>query len=157
MTKPTPSDSGAPARVQPANRLGLDYVAEAAGLPAPPTGIIDVHAHINGAAAAQVYREVADLYGIRLTYSMTQLEDLEAVRDVLGEGVRFIAVPDYVGEDRRYHHGRGFVERIRKFHALGVRIAKFWAAPRGEPPSPARGCNIRTATAIFFRRPSPTA
>jgi hypothetical protein len=109
----------------------LDYAAEAAGLPAAPTGIIDVHAHINGAAAAAIYRRVADLYGIRLAYSMSQLEDLEPVRDVLGERVRFIAVPDYAGEDRRHHHGPGFVERIGKFHALGVRIAKFWAAPRG--------------------------
>jgi hypothetical protein len=131
MTKPQPPDIGAPAPVQPANRLGLDYVAEAAGLPASPTGIIDVHAHINGAAAAKIYGRAADLYGVRLAYSMTQLEDLESVRDVLGDRVRFIAVPDYAGEDRRYHHGRGFLERIGKFHALGVRIAKFWAAPRG--------------------------
>ncbi|MHC4079766.1 MAG: amidohydrolase family protein [Planctomycetota bacterium] len=131
MTKPKRSAAGTPAPVQPANRLGLDYVGEAAGLPAPPTGIIDVHAHINGAAAAKIYQRAADLYGVRLTYSMTQLEELEAVRDVLGQRVRFIAVPDYTGEDRRHHHGRGYLERIGKFHALGVRIAKFWAAPRG--------------------------
>jgi predicted TIM-barrel fold metal-dependent hydrolase len=131
MTKPRPRAVGAPAPVQPANRLGLDYAAEAAALPAPPTGIIDVHAHLNGAAAARIYRRAADLYGVSLAYSMTQLEDLEAVRDVLGDRVRFIAVPDYAGEDRRHHHGRGFLERIRKFHALGVRIVKFWAAPRG--------------------------
>jgi hypothetical protein len=131
MTKSTTSQAGAPAPVRPANRLGLDYAAEAAGLPAPPTGIIDVHTHINGPAAAEIYGRAADLYGVRLTYSMTQLEALEAVRDVLGGRIRFIAVPDYVGADRRHHHGPGFVQRIEKFHALGVRIVKFWAAPRG--------------------------
>ena len=122
--------SGPTART-PANRLGLDYVAEAAGLPAPAGGIIDVHTHINGADAAGVYRRVADLYGIRLNYSMTALEQVETVRGVLGDRVRFIAVPNYMGRDRRHHHGPGFIERIKKFHALGARIVKFWAAPRG--------------------------
>ncbi|MHC4219934.1 MAG: amidohydrolase family protein [Planctomycetota bacterium] len=131
MTNPKPPAVNTPAPVRPANRLGLDYAAAAARLPAPSTGIIDVHTHINGATAAKIYGQVADLYGVRLTYSMTQLEQLEAVRDVLGERVRFIAVPNYTGEDRRHHHGPGFLERIEKFHALGVRITKFWAAPRG--------------------------
>jgi hypothetical protein len=131
MTNPKPPAVNAPAPIQPANRLGLDYVAEASGLPALPTGIIDVHTHINGTAAARIYGQAADLYGVGLAYSMTQLEELEAVRDVLAGRVRFIAVPNYTGEDRRYHHGRGFLERIEKFHALGVRIVKFWAAPRG--------------------------
>jgi hypothetical protein len=36
-----------------------------------------------------------------------------------------------MGADRRHHHGPGFIERIRKFHDAGVRIVKFWAAPRG--------------------------
>jgi hypothetical protein len=45
--------------------------------------------------------------------------------------VRFIAVPSYSGADRRLHHGPGFIERIRAFHALGARVVKFWAAPRG--------------------------
>jgi len=115
----------------PSNRLGLDYVAEAARFPTPADGIIDVHTHINGAEAAGVYKRAADLYGIRLTYSMTSLEDVEAVREVLGDRVRFIAVPNYTGKDRKRHHGPGYIERIEKFHALGARIVKFWAAPRG--------------------------
>ena len=118
-------------RVHPANLLGLDYAAEAARLPAAPAEIIDVHTHINGTAAAKIYERAADLYGVRLVYSMTQLEEVEAVRGVLGDRVRFIAVPNYTGEDRRHHHGRGFLQRIEKFHALGVRVVKFWAAPRG--------------------------
>jgi len=119
------------AAATPSNRLGLDYEAEAAGFPAPTDGIIDVHTHINGAEAARLYKRVADLYGVRMTYSMTSLEQVETVRDVLGDRIRFIAVPNYTGKDRKYHHGRGYIERIRKFHALGARIVKFWAAPRG--------------------------
>lgn len=115
----------------PANLLSLDYTAEAGRLGAPPAGIIDVHSHINGAEPAGIYGRVADLFGIELTYSMTQLEDVETVREVLGDRIRFIAVPNYAGEDRRHHHGRGFLERIEKFHALGARVVKFWAAPRG--------------------------
>ncbi|MHC4414765.1 MAG: amidohydrolase family protein [Planctomycetota bacterium] len=129
MTNSNPSGTTAPHRA--ANRLGLDYVAEAAGLPARAEGIIDVHTHLAGPAAAEIYWQAAKRYGIGLVYSMTQLEQVERVREVLGDRVRFIAVPNYTGEDRRHHHGAGYIERIEKFHALGVRIAKFWAAPRG--------------------------
>lgn len=123
--------TGAGTKVFGANRLGLDYTAEAAALPPPPAGIVDVHSHISGTKPAEIYRRVTELYGIELTYSMTQLEEVDAVHDVLGDRIRFIAVPNYAGEDRRHHHGRGFVERIEAFHAKGVRIVKFWAAPRG--------------------------
>ena len=127
MTNPKP----AAAERHPANRLGLDYEAEAVKLAAPVAPIIDVHTHIAGPAAAEIYRRAADGYGVRLLYSMTQLEQLEAVRDLLGERVRFIAVPNYEGGDRLHHHGPGYIERIERFAALGVRIVKFWAAPRG--------------------------
>lgn len=120
-----------PLALNPANLLGLDYVAEAANLGVPPVGIIDVHSHINGPGSAGIYARAADLYGIRNLYSMTQLESIEAVRGVLGDRVRFIAVPNYMGEDRRHNHGPGYVKRIEQFHDLGVRIVKFWAAPRG--------------------------
>ena len=115
----------------PANRLGLDYAAEASRLGDPPVPIIDVHSHINGTRATEIYARAANLYGISLTYSMTQLEEVEGVRNVLGEQVRFIAVPNYNDADRKHHHGPGFDERIKQFHELGVRIVKFWAAPRG--------------------------
>jgi hypothetical protein len=114
----------------PANRLSLDYEAESQALGPPPAPIIDVHAHIVGPAAARVYGRVAGLYGVGLTYSMTPLEDLPAVADALGHAVRFIAVPNYRGPDRRHDLGEGFIERLDRFHAAGARIAKFWAAPR---------------------------
>ena len=57
--------------VQAANRLGLDYAAEAAKLRSHDFSIIDAHAHIVGGQAVQVYRRAAELYGVGLTYSMT--------------------------------------------------------------------------------------
>ncbi len=117
--------------INPSNRFGLDYAAEAAAMPPPPgRSIIDVHTHIAGRAAAELYQRVAELYGIGLTYSMTQLEQVPIVREVLNDRVRFIAVPNWSGEDKRYEMGEGFIKRIEQFHALGARIAKFWAAPR---------------------------
>ncbi len=113
------------------NRLGLNYAAEAAKLWSPPAPIIDVHAHINGPRAVKIYKRVAELYGVGMTYSMTRLEEVEAIQEKMEGQVRFIAVPNYWAEDNmRYHMGEGFITRIEQYHALGSRIAKFWAAPR---------------------------
>ncbi len=114
------------------NRLGLDYAAEAKRLGRPPAPIIDVHSHINGTKAAAIYQRAARLYDVALTYSMTQLEELPAIQSVLGDAVRFIAVPNYFDPDRKHALGRGYIERLPKFYDLGVRIAKFWAAPRAK-------------------------
>jgi hypothetical protein len=114
----------------PANRLSLDYAAEAAALGPPVAPIIDVHAHIHGVDAARIYAQLAEAYGVSLVYSMTQLEELDPVREILGDRIRFIAVPNYQAEDKRHSLGAGYVERIEQFHAAGARIAKFWAAPR---------------------------
>jgi hypothetical protein len=116
--------------INSSNRFGLNYAAEAARFPPPPAPIIDVHSHINGVEAAKLYKKAAELYGIRLTYSMTQLEQAEAMRDIFGDRIRFIAVPSWTGEDRRFEMGDGFIKRIEQFHALGCRIVKFWSAPR---------------------------
>lgn len=114
-----------------ANRLGLDYRAEAARLGPPPKPIIDIHTHINGREAAGVYRDVCDLYGVALTYSQSQREQALDVVRVLGDRVRFIAIPDYMAEDRGRAFREGFLENIRWFHGeLGARIVKFWHAPR---------------------------
>ena len=78
-------------RATPANRLGLDFAAEASLLPPAPATIIDVHCHVNGPAAARIYRRAAELYGIGLSYSMTKLEEVETIRSILGDRVRFIA------------------------------------------------------------------
>jgi hypothetical protein len=117
--------------INPSNRLGLDYESEAARMPAPVTPIVDVHTHINGEKAARIYQLAARLYGIGLTYSMTQLEQVPAMKAIFGDAMRFIAVPDWSATDKKHAMGAGFLERIRGFHAQGCRICKFWAAPRG--------------------------
>jgi hypothetical protein len=121
------------AAANPNNRIGLDYAAEsgAAGLGPPPVPIIDAHAHINGREAVRIYKRAADLYGIQQVWSMTQLEQVQDVREVLGDRIQFIAVPNYMGQDRLHDHGPGHLKRIEQFAALGAKIAKFWAAPRG--------------------------
>jgi hypothetical protein len=114
----------------PANRLGLDYAAEARRLGPPPTPIIDVHTHIGGEGAAKIYKRAADLFGVKRVYSMTHIEQVDIMREIFGDRIRFIAVPDYRAEDKRHSLGRGYIDRIEQFARKGVRIAKFWAAPR---------------------------
>ncbi len=114
-----------------ANRLGLDYRAEAARMGVPPVGITDVHTHINGVRAAEIYGSVCDLFGIRRTYSQTQLVQAEGVRSVLGDRIRFIALPDFMSEDKAHAFREGYLESISVFHdRFGARMVKFWAAPR---------------------------
>lgn len=115
----------------PSNRLGLDYASEAARMRRLPRPIIDVHTHIHGAKAAVIYKRACELYGIGRTYSQTLYDHLDEVTDVLGDMVRYIAVPDWRSDDRKYAHGEGFLKRIEQFHARGARMVKFWAAPRG--------------------------
>ncbi len=113
-----------------ANRLGLDYREEAAKLGDPVVPIIDGHAHINGARAAKVYKDVCDLYGIERVYSQTQLSQADAVKEVLGDRVRFVAIPEYMHEDKKWAHTEGFLENLEEWHARGARMVKFWGAPR---------------------------
>ena len=113
------------------NRFGLDYREEARLLGAPPLPIIDGHAHINGARAAEIYRDAMDAYGVSTVFSQTQLAEAENVRRVLGERVRFVAIPDYMAPERRHAHTDGYLDSIRKWHDLGARMLKFWCAPRG--------------------------
>lgn len=118
-------------RQRAANRLGLDYRAEASRLQQFPFPIVDVHTHLGGARAAAVYREVAELFGIGCTYSMTPPREMEAVRAVMGDRVRFIAIPDRSSADLRHAVTAGYLERIQALAKQGVRILKLWAAPRG--------------------------
>lgn len=120
-----------PTSPSPHNRFGLDYRAAAAELGPPPTPIIDAHAHINGAEAARIYDEVRRLYGIERTYSMTFLAEADAVRGVLGDAVRFIAMPDFMDPDRAHAHGPGYIDIITQWAARGAKLVKFWVAPRG--------------------------
>jgi hypothetical protein len=116
--------------LRPSNRLNLDYLAEARRMGPPVVPIIDVHSHIMGLRAAALYRKAAEAYGVALTYSMTALEQAEAIWQSFEGRLRLIAIPDFGNKDRRYAHGKGYIERLERFHALGSRIAKFWSAPR---------------------------
>lgn len=118
-------------RRTPANRFRLDYRAEAERLGAPPAPITDAHTHINGVRASRIYLDAARRYGVERVYSMTRLADVAPVREALGERVRFIAVPNFMDMQGGRAFREGFLEDIRSFHALGSRIVKFWAAPRG--------------------------
>ena len=122
--------------VRASNRLGLDYRAMAKQLPAPPLptgarGILDIHAHINGPAASKIYREVAELYGISMTFTQVRLPEAQSVRDTLGDFVRFIAFPNFREADKRRAFTEGYLEDIAAFHErFGARILKLWNAPR---------------------------
>ncbi len=111
------------------NRLGLDYAAEAARLGPPPVPIIDAHAHINGLEAPRVYARVAEAFGVRRTYSQGRLSDADALVDVLGDRVRFIAFPDWMGQERERVHRDGYLEVIRAWHERGARMMKLWGGP----------------------------
>ena len=134
---PTPSSTGqfhiatAGSRpINPANRFGMDYTAEAARLPTPPCPIIDIHAHNNGARAGTIYAKVADLYHISRVYTMVRLGEAKTVRETLGDRVRFIAFPDFRA-DRARAMREGFLADIKSFHDdYGSKIIKLWNAPR---------------------------
>ncbi len=115
-----------------ANRLGLDYRAEAAKLGKPVAPIIDAHTHIHGIKAAAVYKEVRELFGVSTTYSMSNLAEVEGLQDLFGESIQFIATPDFRSEDRKHAFTQGMLDSIEQFHARGSRIVKFWSAPRSK-------------------------
>ena len=115
----------------PANLLGIDFRRAAIDMGPPPVPIVDVHLHVGGTRAAELYREIATAWGIRHCLSMTQLEQVESVSEALGDMVQFIAIPSFSNPDRRIAHGPDFMDRIRSFRALGAKIVKFWCAPRG--------------------------
>ncbi len=123
---------GAPAgRPASLNNLpGMDYRAQAAAFRAFGRPIIDAHSHIVGGAAARIYDEARRLYGVGLTYSMTPMPYVEPVREVLGDTVRFIAIPTWGDPDKDRAWRAGFLENIEVFHARhGARIMKLWNSP----------------------------
>ncbi|WP_432797615.1 amidohydrolase family protein [Poriferisphaera sp. WC338] len=140
------------------NRLGLDYHAEADQLSfAAP--IWDAHSHINTPDSARTFLKVMDLYNIEKVWSMTQLENLPALRDIFGERIEFIAVPNYYAKDEPDTFTIDWYNRIEKFADFGVKIAKFWAAPRAvdflpgfdiQSPGYKKGMHIARDTGMMF-------
>ncbi len=122
---------GASPKNPDANRLGLDYRAEAARLGRPVVPIIDAHIHVNGKRAAAVFQQVAAMYGIERVVTQTRLAEAHAVRDILGDMARFVAIPDYGSTDRDTAMTSGYLSDIERWHAeFGARLMKLWCAPR---------------------------
>jgi hypothetical protein len=116
--------------MRPSNRLKLNYQDEATKFRQLPAGIIDIHSHIQGALAAKIYLSAADHYGVKLTYSMTPVKDLETVKSTLGDRIRFIAIPSFNSGDPFDVFGADFIRDLKVFKKYGAKIAKFWNAPR---------------------------
>lgn len=114
----------------PANMLGLDYRAEAARLPWRRP-IWDVHTHLRNVQAARLFFQVADLFGVQRVWTMSQLEEVDALRAAFPGRLEFIAVPNYYSDNWQHAMVRDWPRRIEAFAAKGVKICKFWAAPRG--------------------------
>jgi hypothetical protein len=116
--------------MKPSNRLNLNYKLEASRFAAPRPGIIDIHSHIQGEVASGLYAEAAQNYGVFLTYSMTPLAEVDTVRRILGDRIRFIAIPNFNMKDARASFGTDFMRDLPVFKNHGAQIAKFWTAPR---------------------------
>ena len=121
-----------PARAE--NRFGLDYAKAAALLPAVPArsgSIVDIHTHLNGARALEVYKKVAGLFGVTRALTMVRLSEAAITRAALGDFVQFIAFPDFRRPDRQHAFTQGFLEDIQAFHdQFGSKMMKVWNAPR---------------------------
>ena len=113
-----------------ANLPALDYRALALAMGRPCTPITDIHLHLRGREATTCYRDAADCFGVHDVVSMTPWQWVQDVQEVLGERVRFTAVPDWASDDPAHAHGEGFNQRIRDFASIAAPLAKFWAAPR---------------------------
>ncbi|MCB0334683.1 MAG: amidohydrolase family protein [Bdellovibrionales bacterium] len=113
------------------NLLNIQFKEEAKRFATINPFIIDIHSHVNGAKAAKVFEEVAKLYGVGRVYTMTPIDGVAPVREVLGDLIRFIAIPKLQSPNPIWDHGEGFLPVLEQFYALGSRIVKFWAAPRG--------------------------
>ena len=116
--------------MKPSNRLNLNYQELAQTFRKLPYPIIDVHSHIHGEEATQIYAQTAKEHGVELTYSMTSLKEIPRVKSILGDRIRFIAIPDFANKDRRAAVGKGYLETIPQFKQHGAKIVKFWNAPR---------------------------
>lgn len=124
------------AAVHPANRLGLVYRYEATRL--PWTGRIwDIHTHLHDLEAARLFFAVADRFGVDRVWSMSPLEQVDAITAEFGHRVRFIAVPNYQAYKESDTFTTDWLRRIEGFAAKGCRVCKFWAAPRGRDLHPA--------------------
>lgn len=114
-----------------ANLFGWDYTAKAAELGPPVVPITDIHIHVNGPRASRIYRDVMDRFGIVRILTQSRMIDAPVVKEVLGDRVSFMAVPNWSSPDKSHAFREGFLEHMPIWRdTYGARIVKFWAAPR---------------------------
>lgn len=128
--------------VDPANTLGLDYRALAERF-AYRGSIIDCHTHVGTPEAAKLFFEVADLFNVQRTYTMTGLDNARRLHPEFGDRLKFICVPDYMKRETPGTFTTQWLKDIEAFRKeFDSRVIKFWAAPRGrdfaeQSPDPA--------------------
>ncbi|MCH7870424.1 MAG: amidohydrolase family protein [Planctomycetes bacterium] len=113
--------------MNPANRIGLDYRRGLARRAAGP--VIDAHAHIRGLDDVALYFEVAELYGVGLTFSMSPLGEIRELKRRYPGRLEFIAVPNWSKQAATEEFQRSWMADLTAFREEGVRLCKFWMAP----------------------------
>lgn len=128
-----PASTAGSCPVNDANRLGLDYKRESACFKYDGP-ITDIHTHIASPAAARLYFEAADDYGVGHAWTMTGLDNARRntaeLEPALRDRLHYIAVPDYAKRDAPGTFTTQWHEDLVSFYDMGARIMKLWAAPR---------------------------
>ena len=116
-----------------ANTLGLDFRDLAGRLPYRGP-IVDVHTHVTSPRAAELYLEVAELFQIEKTFTMTGIDPAREVDRVANrdrQRIEFMCVPNFLKRDVPGTFTTQWLDDIRAFREeLGCRVLKLWAAPR---------------------------
>lgn len=123
MSAPEP----AAARVNAANRLGLDYRRPPARRVA--FGLIDVHTHVRSGASTAAFFDAATAYGVERVFSMSPLGDVDALRAQYAGRVEFIAIPNWKALNDTLEFRGQWLADLAAFRAKGARLCKFWMAP----------------------------
>ncbi len=112
------------------NRLGINYRAQASLFPWCGD-IWDVHTHIQSVDAAKVYFEVAKVFGVTKTWSMSNLRIMDELKETYRDRIEFIAVPDFMNYANNPNvFTSDWLKDIEIYASKGVRICKFWCSPR---------------------------
>ncbi len=133
-SSPGTTAAGTPLTAAPAdanNLTGLDYRSLGAGFYRPRHSVIDIHTHILGQEAPRVYADVARAYGVGMTYSQTPLPEIDPVREIMGDRIKFIACPTWGAADRGKAFRQGYIDDLPVFRRkYDARVMKIWNAPR---------------------------
>ncbi len=119
---------GTAVEVPPYNRLGVNYHQ------APPRKvsgpIIDAHMHAHNVQWTGRFLQAADDYGISAFWTMTPLEDVDALRTAFPGRFEFIAIPKWQDMNSTGEFVEDWQRRVEGFYEKGARLIKFHMAPR---------------------------